>query len=258
MAKKDTEIIVGVLGQWASGKSTAADTLVKYLGGEAEVNFITDRELLAGQAVNHILELEESKVQLSIDKDGNQRFDGELATVFLHPGEDLKTVELNTLLFDLDEDIYDNVGRDSYNWIDEVRLELGRQVLEKSAYGKPIVIEAGFGTNLEPRGENPFSHTILDLLKRLEEAGVEPSRIKWIIIEAEYERRSLRNQQRPDTVPAREFDRFATDGGDLDPEDQERFEAEGIVIRRVQNNHNDVGRFKADIITTYKDMFRTV
>jgi uridine kinase len=39
------DIVVGVLGQWASGKSTAARTLIRYLGGEGKVTFITDREL---------------------------------------------------------------------------------------------------------------------------------------------------------------------------------------------------------------------
>ena len=33
------QIVVGVLGQWASGKSTAAKTLVSYLGGEENVVF---------------------------------------------------------------------------------------------------------------------------------------------------------------------------------------------------------------------------
>ena len=54
------EIIVGVLGQWASGKTTAARTLIKYLGGQDEVLFINDQELLTSQVVNHILELDDS------------------------------------------------------------------------------------------------------------------------------------------------------------------------------------------------------
>ena len=33
MLEREGEIIVGVLGQWASGKSTAAKTLVEHLGG---------------------------------------------------------------------------------------------------------------------------------------------------------------------------------------------------------------------------------
>ena len=67
MIGSEGEIIVGVLGQWASGKSTAARTLVEYLGGEGRVVFINDQELVASQAVNHILELEDSKVKLSIN-----------------------------------------------------------------------------------------------------------------------------------------------------------------------------------------------
>jgi uridine kinase len=37
MNERKGEIIVGILGQWASGKSTAAKTLVSYLGGEGDV-----------------------------------------------------------------------------------------------------------------------------------------------------------------------------------------------------------------------------
>ncbi len=157
--------------------------------------FITDRELIAGQAVNHILELEESSVTRSTDEEGRQRLEGELATIYLGPGEDLRTVDLNMVLFDLHDELFDNTEQGSYNWFDRARLELGRQILERSAEGKPIVVEAGFGTNTEPRGVNPFSHTISDLFVRLEEAGVEPEQVKWIIIEASYEKRSERNRE---------------------------------------------------------------
>jgi hypothetical protein len=250
-----SETIVGILGQWASGKSTAARILVNYLGGEDEATFITDRVLVAGQAVNHILELGDAKVKLRIEDDGRQRLEGDLASVWLGPGEDLKTVDLNTLLFDLHADVYDNVALESNNWLDEARLELGHQIREKSALGKPIVIEAGFGTNTEPRGENPFSHTISDLFVRLEEAGVEPKQVKWIIIEASYEKRSARNNKRQDSVPAVEFDRLAADGGDLDPDHQNRLENQGTTIKRLLNNHDDIERFKADIIAVFEEMF---
>jgi len=257
MADSEGEIIVGVLGQWASGKSAAASTLVRYLGGEGEVVFINDRVLLARQAVKHILELGDSKVKLGIEDDGRQRLEGELATVYLGPGEDLKTVDLNTLLFDLHDDVFDNVAPESYNWFDRARLELGHQIRERSAEGKPIVIEAGFGTNLEPRGENPFSHTLSDLFFRLEEAGVEPKQVKWILVEADFERRSERNRKRQDSVPAVEFDRFAADGGDLDPDHQKRLEEQGTTIKRVPNDHDDIERFRADIIAAFEEMFKT-
>jgi len=55
MIELEGGIIVGVLGQWASGKSTAARTLIRYLGGEGKVVFINDRDLFASQAFNHIL-----------------------------------------------------------------------------------------------------------------------------------------------------------------------------------------------------------
>jgi len=258
MLEREEEIIVGVLGQWASGKSTAAKTLVDFLGGEDEVIFITDREILAGQAVNHILELEEPKVELTIEDDGSQQLEGELATVWLRPGEDLKSVDLNTLLFDLHDDIFDKVASGSCNWLDSVRLELGHQIRERSAEEKPIVIEAGFGTNMEPRGENPFCHTLADLFIRLEEAGVKPKQVKWIIIEACYEKRKERNRKRQDSVPAIEFDRFAADGGDLDPEHQKILVEQGTTIRRVLNDHDDIERYRADIIAAFEEMFRGV
>jgi hypothetical protein len=258
MVEYNGEIIVGILGQWASGKSAAARTLVSYLGGEEVVIFITDRELLASQVVNHILELEDSKVKRSIEDDGRQRIEGELATVYLGPGEDLKTVDVNNLLFDIRDDVYDNVTLGSRNWLDRARLELGYQILERSAEGKPIVIEAGFGTNMEPRGENPMSHTIPDLFARLEEAGVEPKQVKWIIIEVGYEKRSERNRKRQDTVPAVEFDRFAADGGDLDPDHQKRLVEQGTTIKRVPNNHDDIERFRSDIIVAFEEIFGDV
>jgi hypothetical protein len=258
MEEYEGEKIVGVLGQWASGKSTAAETLVRYLGGKGEVILIDDRELLASRAVNSILELEDSKVKRSIETDGRRRIEGELATVYLGPGEDLKTIDLSTLLFDLNENVYDSVPLESYSWIDEVRLELGNQIRERTTGGKPIVIEAGFGTNTDPRGENPFRHTISDLFERLEEAGVGPKQVKWIFIEASYEKRAERNHRRKDTVPDAEFDRFAADGGDLTPDQQKKWVARGTTLIRVPNEHDDIERFKAEIIAAFEELFKDV
>ena len=171
-------IIVGVLGQWASGKTEAARTLVRHLGGEGKVVFLTDRVLFAGQVVNHILELEDSNVVVSTEDDGRQRLDGELATVWLGPGEDLRTVDLSTLHFD----VYDD--QVLYAWRRTAKVELGNQIRERSADRKPIVIEAAFGPNVEAAGENPFGRTISDLFARLEKAEVEPRQVGWIIIEA--------------------------------------------------------------------------
>jgi hypothetical protein len=251
MMEPKREIIVGILGQWASGKSAAARTLIEYLGGEGQVVFINDQELLISQAVNHFLELD-SKAKLSIEDDGRQRLDSEHATVWLGPGEDLKTVDLNTVRFDAHDDVV------LWDWINRARVELGYQICERSADGKPIVIEAGFGTNIEPRGENPFSHTIPDLFMRLEEAGVEPKQVRWIIVEAGYDRRSERNQKRRVIVPVDVFDRYAADGGDLDPDHQNRLEEQGTIMKRVPNDHDDIERFRADIIAAFEEMFRGV
>ena len=45
----DKGIIVGILGQWASGKTEGAKTLIRHLGGEDKVTFLTDRVLFASQ-----------------------------------------------------------------------------------------------------------------------------------------------------------------------------------------------------------------
>lgn len=238
MIEPEREIIVGILGQWASGKSTAAATLVGYLGGEGEVVFLTDRKLFASQAVNHILELEDSRVTSSIEDDGRQRLDGEHATVWLGPGEDLKTVDLNTLNLD----VHDNVQA---AWLNRARIELGHQICGRSAGGRPIVIEAGFGPD----------HIISDLFTRLEEAGVEPKQVRWIIVEAGYDKRSERNEKRRDRVQVDAFARYAADGGDLVPDHQNRLEEQGTVIRRVPNDHDDIERFRADIIAAFEEMF---
>jgi hypothetical protein len=255
MVDQKGEIVVGILGQWASGKSAAAETLVRYLGGEGNVTFITDRELLARQAVNYILELEASQIKRNIDNEGRQRFEGELATVYISSEETLENVDLNAMLFDLHDDVYDNVPHESLSWIDKARIDLGHQIRDRSLEGKPIIIEAGFGTNTDPRGETPFRHTISDLFMKLEEAGVGPERVKWIIIEASYEKRSERNKKRRDTVPTVEFNRFAADGGDLAPDQQKKWEAQGTTVIRVPNEHDDIERFRADIIAAFEEMF---
>ncbi len=256
MADLEGVTVVGVLGQWASGKSTAAKTLVEHLGGEEDVVFVDDRALIAGLAIRHIIELGDSGVVSSVEEDGTQRLEGELTTIYLRPGEELDTVDPRGLLFDLHHVFLDDGMPAWCSWFHRARAELGYQIRERSADGKPIVIEAGFGTNTVPTGENPFCHTVADLFMRLEDAGVAPNEVGWIVVEAGYETRSRRNQERPDTVPAVEFDRYAADGGDLDAEDQKRWEERGMIMKRVPNEHDDVERFKADIIAAYKEIFR--
>lgn len=243
------EIIVGILGQWASGKSTASRTLVEYLGGEGEVVFINDQILLIGQAVKYILGLDDSKVELSRENDGRQRLDTEQATVWLRPGGDLETADLSTVSFATYEDVL------LWDWINRARVKLGHQICERSDEGKPIVIEAGFGTNKEPIGETPFSHTISDLFMRLEEAGLDPKRVRWMIIEAGFETRSERNQNRRVVVPADLFNRYAADGGYLEPDEQNRLEEHGTTIRRVLNDHDDIQQYRADVVATFEEMF---
>jgi hypothetical protein len=235
-------VIVGVLGQWASGKSTAAVTLVEYLGGEGQVGFLSDFAHLARQAVNHVLELEDPKVGWSLEEDGSQRLAGEDAIVWLRPGEDLTTVDLSVLHFDVRDDVVPA-------WLNRARVELGKQICEASAEGKPIVVEAAFG-------RKPPDHTISDLFVALEQGGADPKQVRWILVEAGYDKRSERNEKRRHGPSVEVFATYAPDGGDLDPDQQRRWEEEGMIIRRVSNDHDDIGRFRADVIAAFEEMFR--
>lgn len=244
MSELDGKTIVGVVGQWASGKSTAAKTLVGHLGGEGQVLFLNDIDFFSSQAINHIRELEESKVKSSIEDDGKRRLEGEHATVWLRPGEDWQTVDMSTLRFDVSDDVLPE-------WLNRARVELGHQIRERSADGKPIVVEAGFG-------KHPIGHTIPDLFVAFEEAGVEPQDVKWIIVEATFEKRAERNVKRGFGPPVDVFAKYAADGGGLDPDHQQRLEEQGTIICRVANDHDDKKRFRADTIAAFDAMFGDV
>jgi hypothetical protein len=235
------QIVVGVLGQWASGKSTAAGTLVSYLGGEDNVVFLNDQQILKVQVVNYLLELGASRIVSGVEEDGRRRLSGERATVWLRPGEELRTAYVTPLRFDVPDEA---LGE----WLNGARLELAHQICDRAAEGKPIVIEAGFGLN-------PSDHTIADLFARLEEAGLEPKQVKWILVEAGYDLRLQRNENRRGGPPPHVFARFAADGGDLAPDDQKRLENQGTVIRRVPNEHDDIARFRADVIAAFEELF---
>lgn len=250
-----SNVVVGVLGQWASGKSTAAKLLVDHLGGQDRVNFLDDRQLVAAQAVEYIRQLPEAQLTRSVDADGLCIIEGPLMSVRLQPGETLDMVDLRNLLFDIHRDLYTNVPAGACNVMDMARLELGRQIQGRLSEGKPMVIEAGFGTNLEPRGGNPFCHSADDLFRRLGETGLDPTLVKWIMIEASYVLRAFRNYLRHDRVPAAEFDQLAGHGGDLSVAQQRALERQGVTITRVSNQHSDLARFKVDVIEAYESMF---
>ena len=241
MIEPKEPIIVGILGQYASGKSAAARTLVQYLGGEDQVIFITDRELVARQAVQDVLGRGAANIKSSLEADGRRRLDGEHATVWLRPGEDLGSVDLDTLRFDMSADF-------TYDCLQRSRIELGRLIGESAAQERPIVIEAGYG-------QNPSCQSLAHLFACLEEAGAEPRQVRWILIKAAFDIRAERNRRRRDKVPVETFAVIAADGGDLDPEHQRRLEAQGTIIRRVPNEHDDLSRFRADIIATFEELF---
>ena len=240
MTEPQGKVVVGVLGQYASGKSEAAKTLLRHLGGEGQVVFINDKELLTRLAAEHILGLDESQVTSTMEEDGTQRLDGELATVWLRPGEDLNTADLNSLRWEMRDSVV-------HTWLSRMRVNLGHEIRERRAEGKPMVIEAGFG-------ENPLSQTLSHLFARLDEAGVGPEEVKWILVEAGFTRRAERNAARQDKVPDDLFAVVAADGGDLEPDHQSRLEERGMVLKRVLNEHDDIDRFRADIIAAFEEM----
>ena len=249
MTEPDAPIIVGVLGQWASGKTEAARTVIRHLGGEGNVVFLSDRVLWVSQLIKHMLELEDSEFSVSVEDDGRQRLDSELATVWLRPGEDLRTVDPSTL----NADIYDDEVL--LAWRRKGKVELGHQILERSASGKPVIVEAAFGPNPEGEGDNPYGRTISDLFARLERACVDPRQVKWIIVEARLATRSKRNAKRQDTIPTHFFERFAAEGGDLAPDHERRLVEQGTLITRVPNDHDDVERFRVDVVTAFEAKF---
>ena len=249
MTEPHAGIVIGVLGQWASGKTEAARTLIRHLGGEDKAVFPTDRALFASQVIQHLLEHEDSEVVVRVDDDGGQRMDCELVTVWLAPGEDLRSLEPSTLNFDMHDDEMLLAFRH------RAKMELGPQIRERSAGGKSVVVEAAFGPNPEQAGENPYGRTIADLFARLARAGVEPRQVKWIIVEASCDTRAERNAKRQDRIPAHYFERFAADGGDLAPDHERRLVKQGTLIRRVPNDHDDVERFRADIVAAFEDLF---
>jgi hypothetical protein len=248
MTESQAGIVVGVLGQWASGKTEAARTLVEHLGGEGKVVFLTDRGLFANQVISHVLEREDSEVRVCIEDDGRQRLDCDLVTVWLDPGESLRSVEPSTLNFD----VHDDEALIAFR--KRAKMELGHLIRERSAGGKPVVIEVAFGPNPEQAGENTYGRTIADLFARLEGAGVEPRQVRWIIVEAGCETRAERNAKRPDSIPDHYFERFAADGGDLAPDHERRLVEQGTLIKRVPNDHHDVARFRADVVAACEDM----
>jgi|GEM_PF-6531017 len=250
MTGPHAEIVVGVLGQWASGKTEAARTLIRHLGGEGNVVFLTDRGLFASQAIEHVLKLGDSEVVVLVEDDGGQRLDCDLLTVWLAPGEDLRSVEPSSLRFEMhDDDMLVAFRR-------RAKMELGHQIRKRAAGGKPVVIEAAFGPNLVQAGadEDSYGRTIADLFARLEAAGVEPMQVNWVIIEARCETRAARNAKRDDKIPVRYFEEFAADGGDLAPDHERRLVEQGVLIRRVPNDYDDVGKFRADIVAVFEDM----
>lgn len=241
MIEPKEPIIVGILGQYASGKSTAARTLVHYLGGEDQVIFLTDRELVARQAVQDVLGRGAANMRSTLEADGRRRLEGEHATVWLRPGEDLGSVDLDSLRFDMGADF-------TYDCLQRSRIDLGRLIGESAAQERPIVIEAGYG-------QNASCQSLAHLFACLEEAGVEPRQIRWILIEAGFDIRAERNRRRRDKVPVGTFAVIAADGGDLDPDHQRRLEAQGTIIRRIPNEHDDLSKFRAEIIAAFEELF---
>lgn len=243
-----TGTVVGVLGQWASGKSEAARTLIKHMGGPDSVTFITDRGLWVSLFLKHVLQQEGLDFQVTVDEEGRQRVDCELATFWLEPGQDLSSVEPAALRFQMhDDDLMVDFRRRG-------KMELAPEIRRRSAGRKPLVIETSFGPNRSEAGGDRYGRTIADLFVRLEGGGVDPRQVKWIIVEASSATRAERNARRPGRIPPELFARADFEGGDLAPDHERRLVGQGAQIRRVENDHDDVERFRADIVAAFEDM----
>lgn len=240
MNPQDEKIAVGILGQWSSGKSTAARILIEHLGGEGTVIFLNDQHIFASLLVKKLLDEDSARIVSRVEGDGRQRLATEYATIWLRPGEELQTVDVKSIAFDVPDETL-------AAWLNKARISLAHQLRERLGEGKPIVIEAGFGAY-------PADHTISDLFLRLEEAGLEPKQVKWILIEASFEKRAVKNARREFPVPAEVFAKHAVDGGGLNPADERRLEDQGTVIRTVRNDLEDINRFKSDVIATFESI----
>lgn len=247
MAETEGRIVVGILGQWASGKTEAARTLIRHLGGEGNVVFLTDRDLLGEQALGYFLGLDDSEITTILESDGRRQLQGEHAVAWLGPGQELDSVELDRFRWRPNDEV---IGP----WHDAARLALGEQICGRSAEGRPVVIEAAFGPDMEDLGGHPLWLSIADLFARLEEAGADPRCVRWIIVEAGRDVRAERNLRRGADVPIDIFDRLAADGGDLTPGQQKELEKRGMILRRVCNEHDDIERFRSDIVATFEEM----
>ncbi|NIV37634.1 MAG: hypothetical protein GWN58_51910 [Anaerolineae bacterium] len=247
MGEPGCEITVGILGQWASGKTEAARTLIGHLGGPGKVTFLSDRELFFRQAHEYFLGLDESQVTTVLEADGSRRLQSEQAALWLGPGEDLRSVNLSSLRFYPDDET-------SASWLAASRRELGERIRVRCEEDKPVVIEVAFGPDVRDLGGGPLRLTVADFFCGLEDAGLEAEQIKWIIVEAGYKVRSRRNDRQGAHVPVDIFDRFAGDGGDLTPEQQKEWEKRGMILRRVSNDHEDIERFRSDIIAAFEEI----
>ena len=251
MSEPGCEITVGILGQWASGKTEAARTLIGHLGGPGKVTFLSDRELFFRQAHEYFLGLNESQVTTVLEADGSRRLQSEQAALWLGPGEDLRSVNLSSLRFYPDDET-------SASWLAASRRELGDRIRVRCAEDKPVVIEVAFGPDVRDLGGGPLRLTVADFFSGLEDAGLEAEQIKWIIVEAGYQVRSRRNDRQGAHVPVDIFDRFAAGGGDLTPEQQKEWEKQGMTFIRVSNDHEDIEKFRSDIITAFEEIFELV
>ena len=251
MADTEGGIVVGILGQWASGKTEAARTLIRHLGGEGKVVFLTDRDLLVEQARGYFLGLDDSEITTTLEPDGMRRLQGEHAVSWLGPGQELDSVELDRFRWRPNDEV---IGP----WHDAARLALGKQICARSVEKTPVVIEAAFGLDMEDLGGTPLWLSIAHLFSCLEEAGVGPRCVRWIIVKACRDVRAERNQRRGADVPVDIFDQLSADGGDLAPDQQKEWEKRGMILRRVCNEHDDIERFRSDIIATFEEMLGAV
>lgn len=231
-----------IVGEFASGKTTAAGFVENQLRVNGEVLSNSDREEYARGVLHDLREHQQSTEMMG---EGRLVVRGRHATAFVTEGEDFSS----TPLYELSFRVHDNTI--PY----EARRRLGFWMLAGLDDEMPRVMEIAIGTNKSSEGENPFSHTLADFVDIVEEVGVLPEHLRIIYLEASFETRSQRNQRRPDPVPWEAFEQYAAEGGGLTLGFAQELQERGAVIVRVNNDHDNLLKFQREVEGAFRSLY---
>lgn len=229
-----------VAGQWGSGKTLACRHITDWLGGDKKVLFLSDRVAYALVAIDHLTSL---GYRTEPGVDGGVILRGRHADAYLRPGERLDSVSPDVLRFHIFND----------GLIKEGRLDIGRWVMDMMGEQKIGLLELAVGFNIKTREQpDAFQESLSHFLDLTERVGVNPSMLRVLYVEAGYDIRWARNQERDDPVPERAFQQYASEAGQLTKAEQEALEHQGAVIIRVPNGYSDEDRFRQELHEKYE------